>query len=107
MIRVLYFERGSKFENRFSSFFLFSTYDLKGNCSLKIIDWLDGFGKERRGERILRNDGIKGMTSFRGVLSLLFREIRGIGRFDKGLGKDYAPRSTSRGWVCSVDRYCH
>lgn len=47
MIRVLYFERGSKFENRLSSFFLFSTYDLKGNCSLEIIDWLDGFAKER------------------------------------------------------------
>lgn len=73
-----------------SLFFLFFFLRLKGKLFLvdyRLARWFRE-GKERR---ILKNDGIKGMTSFRGVLSFFFREIRGIGRFDKGLGKDYVP----------------
>lgn len=93
MIRVLT-SRGSKFENRFAmrrfSLFLFFFLRLKGK--LFLVDYrLAGWFREGKERRILKNDGIKGMTSFRGVLSFFFREIRGIGRFDKGLGKDYVP----------------
>lgn len=73
-----------------SIFFFFFFLRLKGKLFLvdyRLAGWFR-VGKERR---ILKNDGIKGMTSFRGVLSFFFREIRGIGRFDKGLGKDYVP----------------
>lgn len=92
MIRVLT-SRGSKFENRFAmrrfSLFLFFLR-LKGK--LFLVDYrLAGWFREGKERRILKNDGIKGMISFRGVLPFFFREIRGIGRFDKGLGKDYVP----------------